>query len=204
MIRRILQKESFGLTSPLITLASGAKMGKTEKGAIWLNEDLFSPYDYWQFCRNTDDRDVKRFLNFFTEMDSDKINNICEKEKNINNLKVILANEATKILHGEIASQKAEQTAKETFEGGGLGVDLPEIQIKSSKINKGINFLDFLSENKIMSSKSEARRAIANKGIKIDNVVVVDENKTLKPTDFKEKILKISYGKKKHYIIKII
>jgi tyrosyl-tRNA synthetase len=204
LIRRILQKESFGLTSPLITLASGAKMGKTEKGAIWLNEDLFSPYDYWQFWRNTDDRDVKRFLNFFTEMDSDKINNICEKEKNINNLKVILANEATKILHGEIASQKAEQTAKETFEGGGLGVDLPEIQIKSSKINKGINFLDFLSENKIMSSKSEARRAIANKGVKIDNVVVVDENKTLKPNDFKEKILKISYGKKKHYIIKII
>jgi tyrosyl-tRNA synthetase len=105
LIRRILQKESFGLTSPLITLASGAKMGKTEKGAIWLNEDLFSPYDYWQFWRNTDDRDVKRFLNFFTEMDSDKINIICEKEKNINNLKVILANEATKILHGEIASQ---------------------------------------------------------------------------------------------------
>ena len=204
LIRRILQKESFGLTSPLITLASGAKMGKTEKGAIWLNEDLFSPYDYWQFWRNTDDRDVKRFLNFFTEIDSDKINNICEKEKNINNLKVILANEATKILHGEIASQKAEQTAKETFEGGGLGDDLPEIQIKSSKINKGVNFLDFLSENKIMSSKSEARRAIANKGVKIDNVIVVDKNKTLKPTDFKEKILKISYGKKKHYIIKII
>ena len=189
LIRRILQKESFGLTSPLITLASGAKMGKTEKGAIWLNEDLFSPYDYWQFWRNTDDRDVKRFLNFFTEMDSDKIHNICEKEKNINNLKVILANEATKILHGEIASQKAEQTAKETFEGGGLGVDLPEIQIKSSKINKGINFLDFLSENKIMSSKSEARRAIANKGVKIDNVVVVDKNKTLKPTDFKNDVL---------------
>ena len=204
LIRRILQKESFGLTSPLITLASGAKMGKTEKGAIWLNEDLFSPYDYWQFWRNTDDRDVKRFLNFFTEMDSDKINNICEKEKNINNLKVILANEATKILHGEIASQKAEQTAKETFEGGGLGVDLPEIQIKSSEINKGINFLDFLSENKIMSSKSEARRAIASKGVKIDNVVVVDKNKILKTTDFKEKILKISYGKKKHYLVKII
>ena len=204
LIRRILQKESYGLTSPLITLASGTKMGKTEKGAIWLNEDLFSPYDYWQFWRNTDDRDVKRFLNFFTEMDSDKINNICEKEKNINNLKVILANEATKILHGEIASQKAEQTAKETFEEGGLGLDLPEIQIKSSEINKGINFLDFLSENKIMLSKSDARRAIANKGVKIDNVVVVDENKILKTTDFKEKVLKISYGKKKHYIIKII
>ena len=204
LIRRILQKESFGLTSPLITLASGAKMGKTEKGAIWLNEDLFSPYDYWQFWRNTDDRDVKRFLNFFTEMDSDKINNICEKEKNINNLKVILANEATKILHGEIASKKAEQTAKETFEGGGLGVDLPEIQIKFNEINKGINFLDFLLENKIVSSKSEARRAIAGKGVKIDNVVVVDENKILNKKDFKENILKISYGKKKHYLIRII
>jgi tyrosyl-tRNA synthetase len=204
LIRRMLQKESFGLTSPLITLASGAKMGKTEKGAIWLNEDLFSPYDYWQFWRNTDDRDVKRFLNFFTEMEPNEINNICEKEKNINKLKVILANEATKILHGEVSSKKAEQTAKETFEGGGLGIDLPEIQIKSREINKGINFLDFLSVNKIMSSKSEARRAIANKGVKIDNVIVIDENKILKTTDFKEKTLKISYGKKKHYIVKII
>ena len=204
LIRRMLQKESFGLTSPLITLASGAKMGKTEKGAIWLNENLFSPYDYWQFWRNTDDRDVKRFLNFFTEMDPNKINNICEKEKNINNLKVILANETTKILHGEIASKKAEQTAKETFEDGGLGVDLPEIQIKSSEINKGINFLDFLSVNKIMSSKSEARRAIANKGVRIDNVVVIDESKILKTTDFNKKNLKLSYGKKKHYLVKII
>jgi tyrosyl-tRNA synthetase len=204
LIRRMSQKESFGLTSPLITLASGAKMGKTEKGAIWLNENLFSPYDYWQFWRNTDDRDVKRFLNFFTEIDSEKINDIFKKEKNINNLKVILANEATKILHGEIASKKAEQTAKDTFEDGGLGVDLPEIIIKSSEINKGINFLDFLSTNNIMSSKSDGRRAIANRGVKIDNVVVVDENKILKTTDFKEKILKISYGKKKHYLVKII
>ncbi|MDC0952975.1 tyrosine--tRNA ligase [Pelagibacteraceae bacterium] len=204
LIRRLLQKESFGLTSPLITLASGTKMGKTERGAIWLNEDLFSPYDYWQFWRNTDDQDVKRFLNFFTEMDPDRINNICEKEKNINNLKVILANEATKILHGETASKKAEQTAKETFENGGLGVNLPEIRIKSSEINKGINFLEFLSVNKIMSSKSEARRAVANKGVKIDNVVVIDENKILKTTDFNKKSLKLSYGKKKHYLIKII
>ena len=131
LIRRILQKDSFGLTSPLITLASGAKMGKTEKGAIWLNEDLFSPYDYWQFWRNTDDRDVKRFLNFFTEIELNEINDICEKEKNINNLKIILANEATKILHGEDSFKKAEQTAKETFEGSGLGLDLPEIKIKS-------------------------------------------------------------------------
>ncbi len=204
LIRRKAQKESYGLTTPLITLASGAKMGKTENGAIWLNEELLSSYDYWQFWRNTDDRDVKRFLNFFTEIESNKINSIFEKEKNINNLKILLANEATKILHGKISSNKAEQTAKETFEGGGLGSDLPEIRIKSSEINKGINFLDFLSKNKIMSSKSEARRAIENKGLKIDNIIVVDQNKILKATDFKENVLKISYGKKKHYLIKVI
>jgi|TARA_B110001452_G_scaffold260424_1_gene257908 tyrosyl-tRNA synthetase len=204
LIRRMLQKDSFGLTSPLITLASGAKMGKTEKGAIWLNEDLLSPYDYWQFWRNTDDRDVKRFLKFFTEIGLGEIDDICDKEKNINNLKIILANEATSILHGKIASKKAEETAKETFEGGGLGLDLPEIQIKSSEINKGIHFLDFLSKSKIMSSKSEARRTIANKGFKINNIIVLDENKILQLVDFKEKVLKISYGKKKHYLIKII
>tara|TARA_Y100000385_G_scaffold230176_1_gene241781 strand:+ start:2364 stop:3602 length:1239 start_codon:yes stop_codon:yes gene_type:complete len=204
LIRRKLQKDSFGLTSPLITLASGAKMGKTEKGAIWLNEELFSPYEYWQFWRNTDDRDVKRFLNFFTEIEVSEINNICDNEKNINNLKVILANEATKILHGETASRKAEQTAKETFEGSGLGADLPEIKLKLNEINKGINFLDFLSTNKIMTSKSEARRAIASKGLKINNIVVNDENKIIQLEDFKEKVLKISYGKKKHYLIKII
>jgi len=204
LIRRMLQKESFGLTSPLITLASGAKMGKTEKGAVWLNEELLSPYEYWQFWRNTDDRDVKRFLSYFTEIELNEINNICDKEKNINNLKIILANEATKILHGEIASKKAEKTAKETFEGSGLGADLPEIKLKLNEINKGMNLLDFLSKNKIMTSKSEARRAIINKGLKINNEVVNDANKILQLKDFKENILKISYGKKKHYLIKII
>jgi len=204
LIRRILQKQSFGLTSPLITLATGTKMGKTEKGAIWLSEDLLSSYDYWQFWRNTDDRDVKRFLNFFTEIEPDKIDNMCDKEKNINNLKIILANEATKILHGETASKKAEQSAKETFEGSGLGSELPEIKIKSSIISSGINLLDFLSDHKIMPSKSEARRVIENKGLKIDNIVVIDKDKILQKTDFKNKILKISYGKKKHYLVKII
>ena len=204
LIRRMLQKESFGLTSPLITLASGAKMGKTEKGAVWLNEELLSPYEYWQFWRNTDDRDVKRFLSYFTEIELNEINNIYDKEKNINNLKIILANEATKILHGEIASKKAEKTAKETFEGSGLGADLPEIKLKLNEISKGVSLLDFLSKNKIMTSKSEARRAIINKGLKINNEVINDANKILQLKDFKENILKISYGKKKHYLIKII
>ena len=133
LIRRIMKKESYGLTSPLITLASGAKMGKTEKGAIWLNEDLLSSYDYWQFWRNTDDRDVERFLYFFTDLKIEEIKDLCEKEKNINKLKVLLANEATKILHGESKAKKAEQTAKQTFETGGVGVGLPEINIKLSE-----------------------------------------------------------------------
>ena len=204
LIRRIVQQEAFGLTSPLITLASGAKMGKTEKGAIWLNENLLSPYDYWQFWRNTDDRDVKKFLNFFTDIDPKKINEIYTTEKNINNLKILLANEATKILHGQDASKKAEQTAKETFEGGGLGSDLPEIRVKYDEVKKGINILDFISKNKILSSKSEARRAIANKGLKIDDRIISDEKKTLQLNDFKKNILKLSHGKKKHYLIKII
>ncbi len=204
LIRRLLKKESFGLTSPLITLSSGAKMGKTENGAIWLNDNQLSAYDYWQFWRNSDDRDVKRFLNFFTEIDQKEINDICNKEKNINNLKVLLANETTKILHGEAASKKAEQSAKETFAGSGLGSELPEIKLKSSELKNGINLLDFLSKNKIMSSKNEARRAITNKGLKINNVIVLNENKIIESTDFKEKVLKISFGKKKHYLIKII
>ena len=204
LIRRTAQKEAFGLTSPLITLASGDKMGKTEKGAIWLNEDLFSSYNYWQFWRNTDDRDVKRFLNFFTEIEPSDVDKLCEKETNINKLKIILANEATKILHGKNAAKKAEKTAKETFVKGGFGTDLPEIKISSIEVNKGINILDLLSSNKILPSKSEGRRIIANKGLKINDVLINDEKKIIQSVEFNKKILKISLGKKKHYIIKII
>ena len=204
LIRRKLKKEAYGLTSPLITLASGAKMGKTEKGAIWLNEDKLSSYDYWQFWRNTDDRDVKRFLNFFTEIEPKELNEIINKEKNINNLKVLLANETTKILHGKTASKKAEKTAKDTFEGGGLSSGLPEITIKFNEVEQGINILDFISKNKILLSKSEARRVIANKGFKINNDIIEDEKKIIRLKDFKNKVFKLSYGKKKHYLVKII
>ena len=204
LIRRILHKDSFGLTSPLITLASGAKMGKTEKGAIWLNEDLLAPYDYWQFWRNTDDRDVKRFIYFFTEIKTEEIENIFNKEKNINNLKILLANEATKILHGEKAAKKAEQTAKDTFQGSGIGSDLPVINVSLRKIKSGLNILDVIAENKILSSKSEIRRAINNKGFRINDELLDDDKKVLKLEDFKKNILKLSYGKKKHYLIKII
>ncbi len=203
LIRRILKKESYGLTTPLITLASGAKMGKTETGAIWLNEDLLKPYDYWQFWRNTDDRDVKKFLYFFTEIETGEIDKIIEK-KDINEQKIILANEATKILHGELVSKKAELTAKQTFDKRGVGKGLPEIRVKSQEIKKGISILDFLSSNKILASKSEARRAIHNKGLKINDEILLDDKKILSFGDFKANMLKISFGKKKHYIIKII
>ena len=203
LIRRILKKEAYGITSPLITLASGAKMGKTESGAVWLNEDMFSAYDYWQFWRNTDDRDVKKFLNFFTEIETNEIDNLFKRETNINNLKILLANEATKILHGNVASKKAEQTAKDTFHRKGLGLNLPEIIVKQNDITKGIKLLEFLSKNQIVHSNSEARRIIENKGLKINNILVGDSKKILKLTDFTNKILKISYGKKKHYIVKI-
>ena len=204
LIRRMLKKESFGITSPLITLASGAKMGKTEKGAVWLNQELFSPYDYWQFWRNTDDRDVKRFLNFFTEIDALRINEICNKEQNINQLKILLANEATKILHGVKAAKNAEKTAKDTFEGKGFSLNLPEISIREKEINQGINLLSFLSKNKIMSSKSEARRAIINNGIKINDILIKDEKRIIIISDFRNKIMKISHGKKRHFLVKII
>ena len=203
LIRRKLKKEAFGVTSPLITLASGAKMGKTEKGAIWLNEEKLSPYDYWQFWRNTDDRDVKRFIRFFTEIEVDEVENLFKKEKNINNLKILLANEATKILHGEVSAKNAAQTAKDTFEGGTLASGLPEIIVKKEEIKKGINILDLIANNKILSSKSEARRVIESRGLKLDDKVIVDEKKILQLKDFEKNTLKLSYGKKKHYVIKI-
>ena len=179
-------------------------MGKTEKGAIWLNENQLSPYDYWQFWRNTDDRDVEKFLQFFTEIDLKEIQNKIKNEKNINNLKILLANEATKILHGEIASKKAEQTAKDTFEGKVLSSDLPEIKIKSTEAKKGISILDLIANNKILSSKSEARRMIVNKGLKINDIIIEDEKRILQLQDFKNNILKLSYGKKKHFLVRII
>ena len=205
LIRKKLKKEAFGLTTPLITSASGAKMGKTEKGAVWLNKNLFSPYDYWQFWRNTDDNDVIKFIKYFTEIKLSEIEKIIKEEKNINNLKVLLANEATKILHGEKASKDSEKTAKETFLLGGAGKDLPEIKITKLLIAKGVNILDLLFTNNIMTSKSEGRRAIKDNGLKINGKIITEDKKILNLDDFNnEKFVKISFGKKKHYLLKII
>ena len=204
LIRKINQKEAFGLTTPLITLASGAKMGKTENGAVWLDEKLLSAYEYWQFWRNTDDNDVKKFLKYFTEINTDELNRILNEEKNINKLKVLLANEATKILHGEVKANDAEKTAKETFDSGGIGKNLPETFIEKSQLKNGINIIELLHNNKIMNSKSEIRRAINEGSIKINDKLVQNEKDIIELKDFTENnCVKVSHGKKKHFIIRL-
>ena len=203
LIKRHSSKQVFGLTTPLITLASGSKMGKTEKGAIWLDKKLLSSYDYWQFWRNTDDRDVLRFLKMFTDLTLEKVEEI--KNKNINQLKIILANEATSMLHGKIAAQRAEQTAKNTFEKKSIGEDLPSVKIKKEEIINGINIIDLVIASNLLSSKSEVRRMIKNKGIKINNEPVENEKYRVSLNNFNQKnFLKLSHGKKNHVIFKII
>ena len=170
LIKRYSSKEVFGLTTPLITLASGAKMGKTESGAVWLDKNLLSIYDYWQFWRNTDDRDVIKFLKMFTDLSLEKIEDI--KNENINDLKILLANETTKMLHGEIETKKVEELAKSTFKENSTGEHLPSVKIGSDLIGKDIISLIEYTNNEL--SKSEIRRLIQNNGIKIDNEKIED------------------------------
>tara|TARA_B100000700_G_scaffold308901_1_gene387197 strand:- start:57 stop:845 length:789 start_codon:yes stop_codon:yes gene_type:complete len=202
LIKRYSSKQVFGLTTPLITLASGSKMGKTEKGAVWLDKKLLSAYDYWQFWRNIDDRDVVKFLKMFTDLSLEKIENI--KAKEINYLKILLANETTSMLHGNEAARQAEKTAKNTFENKSIGEDLPSLNISKNQIEKGINILDIVVLSKMLGSKSEVRRMIKNNGIKINNITIDNEKKIISKKDFQENnILKLSLGKKKHTIFKI-
>ena len=205
LIRRITHKESFGLTTPLITLSSGAKMGKTEKGAIWLEKKLFSAYDYWQFWRNTSDEDVKKFLMYFTELEIDKITKKIENEKNINKLKILLANEATKLVHGEKAAKESEETARETFVGGGLGKSIPEKKISKKVILQGINIIELIFQNGLVSSKSEARRLIKNNGIRVNDKTISDEKKIISFDEVsKDSFIKLSIGKKNHLKIIVV
>ena len=198
LIKRYSSKEVFGLTTPLITLASGAKMGKTESGAVWLDKNLLSIYDYWQFWRNTDDRDVIKFLKMFTDLSLEKIENI--KNENINDLKILLANEATKMLHGEIETKKVEELAKSTFKENSTGEHLPSVKIGSDLIGKDIISLIEYTNNEL--SKSEIRRLIQNNGIKIDNEKIEDGKLLISKKLFENKgFIKLSVGKKKHFKI---
>ena len=201
LIKRYMNKQSFGLTTPLITLSSGAKMGKTENGAIWLDERLLSAYDYWQFWRNTNDTDVLKFLFFFSELEISKIKNI--KDSNINDLKILLANKTTEMLHGREAAINSEKTARETFSENSTGSNLPSITIKSKDIEKKINIVDLIIFSKLESSKSEIRRLIKGKAIKINNMIINEEKLIIDSSFFKDDYLKLSIGKKRHIKIEV-
>ena len=204
LIRRVLQKSAFGLTTPLITLSSGAKMGKTEKGAVWLDKKMFSPYDYWQFWRNTADEDVEKFLMYFTEGDIDQLSKQIKNEKDINNLKILLANKATTILHGSKAAKDSAETARETFVKGGLGKNIPEKIIQKRVISQGINIVELIFQNNLVQSKSEARRILKNKGVKVNDVVINEEKKIINMELVKEDdYIKLSIGKKNHLKVKV-
>ena len=201
LIKRYSNKESYGLTTPLITLASGAKMGKTESGAIWLDKNLLSPYDYWQFWRNTDDRDVIKFLKYFTDLEINEIDKI--KNQNINDLKIILANKATSMLHGDKAAKNSEKAAQEMFSGGSLGSSLPSVKIGSEEIKRKINIIDLIIISKIEKSKSEIRRLIKGNAIKINDKIISDEKLIIQRELFNDDYLKLSIGKKRHIKIEL-
>ncbi len=202
LIKRHSNKQAYGLTTPLITLASGAKMGKTETGAIWLDKKLLSSYDYWQFWRNVDDRDVVKFLKMFTDLNVDEINKI--KDEDVNQLKIKLANETTSMLHGKDEALSAEKTAKKTFEENSLGENVPSVDVQL-KDGSNINIIDLIILSKIEKSKSEIRRLIKGKGIRINNEIIIDEKFIIQKKSFgKNNFLKLSIGKKKHLKIKLV
>ena len=201
LIKRYSNKQTYGLTTPLITLASGAKMGKTETGAIWLDKNLLSPYDYWQFWRNVDDRDVIKFLKYFTDLEINEIEKI--KDNNINELKILLANEATKMLHGEKEAQYSEKTARETFSENSLGSNLPSIKIDKKTLSKKISIIDLIILSKFEKSKSEIRRLIKGNAVKVNNEIIGNDTFQISENLFKNKFLKLSVGKKKHLKIEI-
>ena len=198
LIKRYSNKQAYGLTTPLITLASGAKMGKTESGAIWLDKRFLSAYDYWQFWRNTDDRDVIKFLKFFTDIDIEEIENL--ENKNINDLKVILANKATELLHGKKESIKSDKIAKETFSENSKGSNLPSIKMKL-KFIKNLNIVDLIIHCKLENSKSEIRRLIKGNAIKIDNEIINDDKFMINDIFLNKNYFKLSIGKKRHFKI---
>ena len=202
LIKRYSNNQAYGLTTPLITLSSGAKMGKTESGAIWLDKKLLSPYDYWQFWRNTDDKDVLKFLKIFTDIELQEIEKI--KNKNINELKILLANLCTEMLHGNKEAKLSEETAKKTFEEKSTGSGLPIIKINQNQIDQKIDIINLIVLSKLETSKSEIRRIINNNGVKINNAIVNDNKFLITNNLFdNEKKLKLSLGKKRHVKVEL-
>ena len=212
--RRATGLELFGLTSPLLTLASGAKMGKTAAGAVWLNPDRFSPYEYWQYWRNTEDADVGRFLRLFTELPLDEIARLEALEgAEINDAKKILATEATALCHGREAAEKAAETSRQTFEGvvrtgapglqGNLSVGLPTIEIPRTRLDEGVAVYDLMREAGLVKSNSEARRLIRGGGARVNDEPLREETATVGPDDLTaEGAIKLSAGRKRHALVR--
>jgi tyrosyl-tRNA synthetase len=203
LVRRTDAAQVFGLTTPLITTSSGAKMGKSAKGAVWLNAERLSPYDYWQFWRNTEDADVGRFLRLFTELPLDEIARLESLEgAGINDAKKILANEATALLHGAAASQEAAETARRTFEQGDAAETLPTHIVAAADLAAGVPLFRLLTEAGLAASNGESRRLIKGAGARVNDVVVVDEQHIVGERDLRDGAVKLSAGKKQHRLVK--
>lgn len=205
LARRVDDRSLFGLTTPLMTSASGAKMGKTAAGAVWLSADMLSPYDYWQFWRNTEDADVGRFLRLFTELSLAEIERLERLEgAEINAAKAILANEATRLCHGEEARAAAEATAKQTFADQGAGEALPTIEVAAEELERGIAAYELFRRAGLASSSSEARRLIRGGGGRINNQPLADETQLVTKGNIDaDGRIKLSAGKKRHALVRI-
>jgi len=201
--RRMGTPQLYALTSPLLTTASGAKMGKTAAGAIWLNADMLSPWDYWQFWRNTEDRDVGRFLRLFTEMPLDEVARLeALQGAEINEAKKILATEACTMLHGREQAERANETARQTFEEGVTSTDLPHIDIETSALASGLGVLSAFVEAGLVQSTGEARRQIKGSGLRVNDVIVTDDRMSLTAADLNDSgSIKLSLGKKRHILL---
>ena len=204
LARRTDGAELFGLTSPLLTTASGAKMGKTAQGAVWLNPDMLSPYDYWQFWRNTEDGDVKRFLKLFTELPLKEIAKLAKLEgAELNEAKKTLATEATALVHGRDAADRAAETARATFEEGLTAASLPTVEVPLADLESGLGVLNASLLAGFVQSTGEARRQIKGGGLKVNDKAVSDERRLLTLSDLTEDgVIKLSLGKKRHALIR--
>ena len=205
LCRRVDSAEAYGFTTPLITTASGVKMGKTADGAVWLNPDRLGPYQYWQFWRNTEDADVGRFLRLFTDLPLDEVERLESLEgADINDAKIRLANEATAMLHGADEARKAEAAARETFEQGGASADLPSVEIPAAELQSGLGILEAFERAELVESRGEARRHIKGGALKVNDEKVEDPFATLTDKDIRDGAVKLSVGKKRHALLKIV